>query len=51
MTGQDAYTLRKAVHKSFPRNPYNVTYIDDVWEMDLADLCSLSKYNDKCKYL
>ena len=30
----------------FPRNPYTVTNIDDVWEMDLADLSSLSKYNE-----
>jgi transposase InsO family protein len=35
----------------FPRNPYTVTNIDDVWEMDLADLSSLSKYNEKYKYL
>jgi hypothetical protein len=28
-----------------------VTNIDDVWEMDLADLSSISKYNDKYKYL
>ena len=36
--------------KKFPRNPYTVTNIDDVWEMDLAYLSSLSKY-DKYKYL
>ena len=36
--------------KVFPCNPYTVTNIDDVWEMDLADLSSLSKY-DKYKYL
>jgi len=28
-----------------------VTNIDDIWEMDLAELSSLSKYNDKYKYL
>ena len=44
------YNLHKAVRKRFPRNPYTVTNIDDVWEMDLADLSSLSKYNDKYKY-
>ena len=37
--------------KKFPRNPYTATIIDDVWEMDLPDLSSLSKYNDKYKYL
>ena len=46
LSGQVAYTLHGAVRKSFPRNPYTVTNIDDVWEMDL---CSLSKYNDKYK--
>ena len=45
------YTLHKPVRKMFPRNPYSVTNIDDVWEMDLADLSSLSKHNDKIKYL
>jgi len=43
--------LHKPVRKRFPRNPYTVTNIDDVWEMDLADLSSLSKYNEKYKYL
>ena len=51
LAGQDMYNLHKPVRKRFPRNSYTVTNIDDVWEMDLADLSSLSKYNDKYKYL
>jgi len=51
LSGQDTYTLHKSVRKRFSRNPYAVTYIDDVWEIDLADLSSLSRYNDKYKYL
>ena len=51
LSGQDTYTLHKPARKRFPRNPYTVTNIDDVWEMDLADLSSLSRYNDKHKYL
>ena len=51
LAGQNTYTLHKPVRKRFPRNPYTVTNIDDVWEMDLADLSSLSIYNDKYKYL
>jgi len=39
------------VRKRFSRNPYTVTNIDDVWEIDLADLRTLSRYNDKYKYL
>ena len=45
---QNTYTLHKPVRKKFPRNPYTVTNIDDVWEMDLSDLGSLTKY--KVKY-
>ena len=51
LSGQNTYTLHKPVRKIFPRNPYTVTNIEDVWEMDLADLSSLSKYNKKYKYL
>lgn len=51
LSGQNTYTLHRPVRKRFPRNPYTVTNIDDVWEMDLADLSSLSKYNDRNKYL
>ena len=48
---QDAYTLRTAVRKRFPRKPYNVNNISDVWECDLFDVQELSKYNDGVKYL
>ena len=42
LSSQNTYTLHKPVRKKFPRNPYTVTNIDDGWEMDLADLSSLS---------
>jgi hypothetical protein len=45
LSGQDTYTLHKSVRKRFPRNPYTVTNVDDIWEMDLAHLSSLSRYN------
>ena len=51
LSGQDTYTLDKPVRKRFPRNPYTVTNIGDVWEIDFADLSSMSRYNDKYKYL
>jgi len=44
LSSQNTYTLHKPIRKKFPRNPNTVTNIDDVWEMDLSDLCSLSKY-------
>ena len=51
LLGQNTYTSHKPVRKRFPRNLYTVTNIDGVWEMDLAVLSSLSKYNDRYKYL
>jgi hypothetical protein len=48
---QYTYTLHKPVRKCFPGNTYTVTNIDGIWEMDLADLSSLSRYNGKYKYL
>lgn len=51
LSGQNTYTLHKPVRKSFPRNLYTITNIDDILEMDLADLSSLSKYHDKYRYL
>ena len=48
---QDAYTLHKPVRKHFVRNPYTPNNIYDVFEIDLVDLQSLSKHNDRVKYL
>jgi transposase InsO family protein len=48
---QDTYILHKPVRKRFPRNPYTVTDFDDIWEIGIAVLSSISKYNDKYKYL
>jgi len=33
---QDAYTSHRLVRKRFPRNPYTVNNIMDVWECDLV---------------
>jgi hypothetical protein len=35
---QDAYTLHRPVRKRFPRNPYSVSNVMDVWECDLLDM-------------
>jgi hypothetical protein len=48
---QDSYTLHRPVRKRFPRNPYTVTNIMDVWECDLLDVQNFSNFNDKYKYL
>ena len=51
LSGQDTCTLHKTVRKRFLRNSYTVTNFDDIWEMDLTDLSSLSRCNEKYKYL
>jgi hypothetical protein len=43
---QDAYTMHRPVRNRFPRNPYSVDNIIDVWKFDLVDVQSLAKYND-----
>jgi hypothetical protein len=48
---QHAYTLHRALRKSFPRNTYTVNNINDMWESDLIDVQGLAKYNDGVKYL
>ena len=43
---QDAYNLHRRLRKNFPRRSYNVSNINDVWELDLMDLQSLKHEND-----
>ena len=37
--------------KRFPRNPYSVANVMDVWECDLVDVRSLGRFNDSYKYI
>jgi hypothetical protein len=48
---QDTYTLHKPVRKKFKRNRYFVTNIDEIWQADLIDVRSISKYNDGFNYI
>ena len=48
---QHDYTLHRQVRKRFPRNPYSVTNVMDVWECDLVDVQFLCKYNGGHKYI
>jgi len=43
---QDAYNVHKPVRKRFPRNPYTLSNILDLWEADLVDVQSLANHND-----
>ena len=51
LRGKDTYTLHKPVRKKFPRRKYIVNGIDDLWQIDLTDLTSLSSHNDGMKYI
>ena len=48
---QDAYTLHKPVRRNFKRNSVIVGGIDQQWQMDLADMQSMQKFNDGYRYL
>lgn len=48
---QDSYTLHRPLRKCFIRNTYHVDNIDDLWQADLCDMRTLSKYNDDYNYL
>lgn len=51
LESQPAYTLHKSAKRHYARNRVLVSRIDEQWQMDLVDLSSLHKYNDKYKYL
>ena len=48
---QDTYTLHKPIRRHFRRNRVIVGGIDYQWQMDLADMQSMQKFNDGYRYL
>ena len=48
---QDTYTLHKPMRRHFRRNRVIVGGIDQQWQMDLADMQSMQKFNDGYRYL
>ena len=48
---QDAYTLHKPIRRRFRRNRVIVGGIHEQWQMDLADMQSMQKFNDGYRYL
>ena len=48
---QQTFTLHKDRRIQFARNHYNVTNIDDLWEMDLIDMQKCSRTNGGNKYI
>ena len=48
---QDTYTLHKPARRHYKRNRVIVGGIDELWQMDLADMQSISTDNDGYRYL
>lgn len=51
LSGQKSYTLHKDRRTRFIRNFYNVTNIDDLWQIDLIDVQKLSRVNAGYRYI
>jgi hypothetical protein len=51
LSTQNVYTRHKPIVKTFQRNQVITRGIDDLWQIDLADLQKISKYNDNNRYL
>ena len=51
LSTQNVYTRHKPIVKQFPRNQVITRGIDDLWQIDLADLQKISKFNDNNRYL
>lgn len=48
---QDAYTLHRQTRRKFPRRKIFTLGIDHLWQIDLADMSSISRYNDNKNFL
>ena len=51
LSAQDVYTLHKPVKKKIKRNRIVVQGIDHQWQVDLADVTTLSKSNNGYRYI
>lgn len=51
LQSQDVYSLHRPVRKKFKRNFYSVFHKDELWQADLNDMRSLSKFNDGYAYI
>jgi hypothetical protein len=48
---QKSYALHRPIIRKFQRNPIVVSKIDEQWQIDLADISNLSRFNNNIKYL
>ena len=51
LTSQETYTLHKPVRRKFRRRKTISIGVDHQWQIDLADVSSLSNHNDGYRYL
>jgi len=51
LAGQDAYTMHRPTCRRFPRQRTYSKGIDDLFQIDLADMSNMSAYNDGYRYL
>lgn len=51
LSSQNTFTLHKDRRLRFRRNAYNITNIDDLWQMDLIDMQKLSRKNKGFRFI
>lgn len=51
LQNQDAYSLQRPVKRKFKRTRVIVGGLNDMWDVDLASVENLAKYNDKINFL
>jgi len=51
LESQDAYTLHKPIRRKFLRRKTISLAVDRIWQLDLADVTNISRYNDNHKFI
>jgi hypothetical protein len=51
LKGQDTYTLHRPVKRKFDRRRVYAKHVNDIVQLDLADMQSLAKYNDGYRFI
>lgn len=51
LEGNETYTLHRPVRKKFAKSRVMAYAMDELWQLDLVDMASLSRYNKGYRYL
>ena len=51
LSNQDSYSIQKQVRHRFKTANVRVTFINEQWDIDLADMSNIAKENNSVKYL